>query len=76
MDTIENILNDLQSANIRWTEAKDGHAMYETVYKGEPLKLRLNDFPDEVLLTLFIRDDKIDLEECPKDWHLASASQV
>jgi hypothetical protein len=70
MKTIEDFLIDLQSAALTWTRAKQGDAIYETVYKGEPVKLRLNDFPDEVLFTLFIRDKEINLEERPKTWHL------
>lgn len=65
-------MRDLQNAEVIWTEAKQGHAMYEAVYRGELVKLRLNDFPDEVLLTLFIRDKETDLEEFPKGWHFAS----
>ena len=73
MDTLEKFLNDLLSANILWSKAKDGHAMYETVYKGELVKFRLNDFPDEVFLTLFIRGKEIDWEDFPKNWHFARA---
>ncbi len=68
-------MKNLKNANILWTEAKDSDAMYEAVFKGEPVKLRLNDFPDEVAYTLFARDEEFDLEERPKGWHLAPAKQ-
>jgi len=71
MNTNENFLKDLQNANIIWTEAKHGHAMYEAVYNGEPVRLRLNDFPDEVAFTLFVRGEEIDIEEFPPGWHFA-----
>ena len=71
MKIIDKIFRDLQNANILWTEAKQGDAMYEAVYRGEPVKLRLNDFPDEVAYTLFIRGQEIDLEESPEGWRLA-----
>lgn len=70
MENIDDLLRDLQNANILWTEAMHGHAMYEAVYKGELVKLRLNDFPDEVAYTLFVRGEEIDLEESPEGWHL------
>jgi hypothetical protein len=75
MNTDDNFLKNLKNANILWTEAKDSDAMYEAVFKGEPVKLRLNDFPDEVAYTLFARDEEFDLEERPKGWHLAPAKQ-
>jgi len=75
MNTNENFLKDLQNANILWTEAKDSDSMYEAVYDGEPVKLRLNDFPDEVAYTLFVRGEEFDLEERPTGWHLAPAKQ-
>ena len=71
IEDIDLFLQDLQGVEIIWKRAEHGHAMYETVYKGEHLMLRLNDFPDEVLLTLFIRGNAMNIEESPKGWHLA-----
>ncbi|HEX4085585.1 MAG TPA: hypothetical protein VHY22_11785 [Chthoniobacteraceae bacterium] len=76
MSTNDDFLKNLQNANILWTEAKDSDAMYEAVFDGEPVKLRLNDFPDEIAYTLFVRDEEFDLEERPKGWHLAHANQA
>jgi hypothetical protein len=72
MEKIENVLKDMQNAELTWTCAKDGHAMYEAVYKGEIIKMRLNDFPDEIAFTLFFGGQEIDLEDIPKTWHIAS----
>jgi len=72
MNSTEDCLKAIQNAELTWTRAKHGHAMYESVYKGEPVKMRLNDFPDEVLLTLFVRGEEIDLEEFPRTWHFAA----
>jgi hypothetical protein len=71
MNKTEDFLKELQSAELIWMDSKQGHAMYEVVYKGELLKMRLNDFPDEVAFTLFVRGEEIDLEERPKTWHFA-----
>ncbi len=70
MTTNNEFLEAIQSAELTWMRARCGHGMYEATHDCEPLKLRLNDFPDEVLLTLFFRDHEIDIEECPKGWHL------
>ena len=71
MDTFDDFFKELQNAALIWTRAKQGHATYEAVYKGESIKMRLNDFPDEVAFTLFVRDKEVDLEERPKTWHFA-----
>ena len=71
-EDIDLFLKELEGVEIIWREAEHGHAMYETVYKGEHLMLRLNDFPDEILLGLFVRGKAIDIEESPKVWHLNS----
>jgi hypothetical protein len=71
MNTIEAVLQDIQGAGLTWKRANDGHAMYVPVYKREPVRMRVNDFPDEVAFTLFIRGGEFDLEERPKHWHLA-----
>jgi len=68
MKTID-FLNAIKCAKLTWVPAKHDHATYEVVYEGEHIKMRLNDFPDEVLVTLFVRNEKIDLEEFPKTWH-------
>lgn len=73
MSTDDDFLENLQNANILWKEVTDSDAIYEAVFDGEPVKLRLNDFPDEVAYTLFFRDEELDLEERPKGWHLAPA---
>jgi len=75
METINDFAKNLQNADILWTEATDGDATYEAVFKGEPVKLRLNDFPDEVAYTLFVKGEEFDLEERPKGWRLAPAKQ-
>ena len=75
MSINNNFLKNLQNANILWTEVTDNDAMYEAVFNDEIVKLRLNDFPDEVAYTLFVRGEEFDLEERPKGWHLAPAKQ-
>ncbi len=70
MKTINKFLEDIQQAEITWTAVKGVRVMYETVFDGEHVRLRLNDFPDEPALTIFIRDEAITIEEGPRWWHL------
>jgi hypothetical protein len=70
MKPINEFLKDIQQMEITWVETKNDPAMFEAVFAGEHVKLRLNDFPDEPICTLFIRDKGIDIEEHPRIWHL------
>ena len=70
MKTISKFLEDIQQVEITWVETKDDRIMFETVFDGEHVRLRLNDFPDEPIFTIFIRDEAITIEEGPRWWHL------
>jgi len=70
MKPINNVLKDIQETKITWVASKDNPATFEAVFNGEQVRLRINDFPDEPLYTLFIRDEAIDIEERPRVWHL------
>ena len=71
MKDIEAFLKELQNAHITWIRGDYRAAIYDAVYKGETLHLRLNDFPDQIAFTLLIRGEEINLEESPSWWHLA-----
>ena len=74
MRPINEILNDIQQTKITWIAMRDAPTMFEAVFNGEHLRLHINDFPDEPLYTLFIRDEAIDIEEGPRVWHLQHRS--
>lgn len=70
MKTVGDFLKDIEQAKLTWIAIKDAPAMFEAAFAGEYIKLRLNDFPDEPLYTVFIRNEPIDIEERPRGWHL------
>ncbi len=45
-------------------------------YDSEICYLRLNDFPDEVMWTLFFYDYELDLEEVPENWTFTYRSDI
>lgn len=69
MNASDNIIAKIQNAQLTWKRTGSKDAIYGAKCEGEAFKLRLNDFPDEVLLTLFVHDKEIDLEEMPEGWH-------
>ncbi|MDR3406721.1 MAG: hypothetical protein P4L99_29820 [Chthoniobacter sp.] len=60
----------LQSSELSWIATRKDPRLFEAVFDGEHIQLRLNDFPDEPIFTVFFRDREIDIEESPKKWRL------
>lgn len=54
---------------IQWQESEDADYPYETEIDGARWRLRLNDFPDEPLFTLFIGDTEWGhFDDLPPGW--------
>jgi hypothetical protein len=54
---------------IAWTHTGDGEVPYRADEDGWNLLIRVNDFPDQPLYTLFVDEIKIsDLEDWPPAW--------
>ena len=62
------IFQEVINTEILWEKCPGPY--FQADYKEKLLTLRLNDFPDEVLLTLIIDGDEQDLEETPKSWKI------
>lgn len=57
------------SHEVEWHETTDAYFPYESIVNGKLWRLRLNDFPDEQLFTLFINDKKkFDFDDHPVNW--------
>jgi hypothetical protein len=70
MKPISEFLKDIQETEITWIATKDDPTVFEAIFGGEHVQLRMNDFPDEPIYTLFVRDEAIDIDEGPRIWHL------
>ncbi len=54
---------------IKWEKTDDAEYPYETEHKGELLKLRINDFPEEPLYTLFVNGEEVcDFDDWSENW--------
>ena len=55
---------------LSWRETDDAEYPYSTVYDGQSLLLRLNDWPDEPYLYTLMIDGRpvLELEEWPAVW--------
>lgn len=64
-----NIAN-LENQAIDWIPSNIDPYIFEAIVDGERIKLRLNDFPEENIATLFFQDVQTELEEFPTNWTL------
>jgi len=60
----------IKATEITWIATNADRTLFEAIFNGEHVQLRLNDFPDEPIYTLFVGSNEIDIEEGPRIWHL------
>ena len=63
-----NANQELTSRSLYWQKHSANQRYFFTYNDGKLLLLRLNDFPDEPLLTLINGLDILDLDEVPVNW--------
>lgn len=61
-------LNELINTDIRWNASCYSTYHFESKFKGESCYLRMNDFPDEPLYTLFYKGESVDIDDSPSGW--------
>ena len=60
---------DYFSMNLSWIETKDPFYPYELRIGGTYLKIRLNDFPEEVMYSLLVDEELVkDFNNWPSNW--------
>lgn len=69
MNSTRYIIDEVQKVELTWIVTKSDPKIFEAIFLGEHVQVRMNDFPDEPLLTLFVRHESIDLEDRPSGWH-------
>ena len=65
-----NTLEKLLRTNIEWQKTEGSSYVFTASFDGKEVKLRLNDFPEEPLCTLFTGDQETQIHEFPKCWTL------
>jgi hypothetical protein len=60
---------DFFSERISWQETGDAEFPYRTIFEGDKLQIRVNDFPDKPLYTLIINGmEEADYEDWSPSW--------
>jgi hypothetical protein len=65
-----NLLDQLQQSRVDWEPTKESPYLFQAVFQGKVVRLRLNDFPEEPLCTAIIDGVETDLHDFPKTWTL------
>lgn len=64
-------IKDILKENLVWRYEQDSIRFYiSDQYPKEVCKLRMNDFPDEPMWTLFYSGESIDFDDEPKTWKI------
>lgn len=61
-------LIDMTTVDIKWSRHKTSPRYFFSTVNNDLLLLRMNDFPDEPLLTLIRGTDILDIEDVPEKW--------
>ncbi|MBS1537049.1 MAG: hypothetical protein JST20_04810 [Bacteroidetes bacterium] len=73
---IKNI-NELLAQEIKWYPIPESDRDFISVgYSKEDCYLRMNNFPDEPLWTLFYKEDNIDFDDKPPKWSIIYRSEL
>ena len=62
-------LRELLEAKITWLPSDDP-CVFDALFNGEPIRLRMNDFPDYPLWTVFFLNQEVDIDDRPKSWRV------
>jgi len=61
-------VNTLLKMKIAWQPVKFTKTEWFAIIDGEKYSLRMNDFPDEPLYTIFNQEDIINIDDAPMGW--------
>jgi hypothetical protein len=61
-------VKDYFAKTITWNKSKDAQFPYKAVFEGEPITIRLNDFPAANLYTLIADGSEISFDDWPSLW--------
>lgn len=71
---MKDIFRRLLSAQINWKEGPGGGRL-QAAFEGQIATLRFNDWPDEIMCTIFIDGEEQDWEDLPPNWTLPPAPE-
>lgn len=58
----------LIASTVRWTHDPNDVGWFRAMVDGEPVYMRINDFPDENLYSVWLGDGWLDFDNLPPGW--------
>lgn len=68
--TTESLVEQLRRSVVNWEPTSESKYVFQAVFQNTPVKLRLNDFPDEPFCTVICNEQEVDVEPFPDTWTL------
>ena len=68
--TAEDFIGQLCRSRVDWQVTTECKYIFQAVFQGELVKLRLNDFPEEPFCTVMHDGQEINIEPFPEIWTL------
>jgi hypothetical protein len=65
-----NLLDQLQQSQVDWGTTKESPYIFQAVFQGKVVRLRLNNFPEKPLCTVILDGAETDLQDFPETWTL------
>jgi hypothetical protein len=66
-------LDDCLNSETKWLKTQDPTALWQTQVGAENWTVRVNDFPEDHLYTLFVNDEELgSFDEWPRPWSRAA----
>lgn len=67
---MKDIFKDLLRANIDWQQSPEDPKLLQAYFQSKLVKLKLNDFPAEIMCTLIVDSDEQNWDDFPSNWTL------
>lgn len=70
-------INQILAENLKWKPLLESERDFVSdIYEKEECFLRMNNFPEEPLWTLFYKGESIDFDDTPPKWNITYRSEM
>ncbi len=69
-------INQILKEKLNWKPMTESERDFVSdIYEKEECFLRMNNFPEEPLWTLFFKEESVDFDDAPSKWHITYRSE-
>jgi hypothetical protein len=67
---VSSFVDILRRNRVDWEATDESKVVFQVLFQGKIVRLRLNDFPDEPICTVIVDEEETDVEPFPETWTL------